>query len=188
VNAKHYYSKRLAKIYEYPFSELTKTHNFVLREATGPEAPKWSDHPSECPSNEYVAAVLTEANGLHHTGVKKIGSFPYSIPKDAPHTVKTAPDGQEIATCTPEYSTTWHRAKRRVTDPILDRVHLYPDDIEIRVYCGETELRAAVFSPTGEVSYLHGYPGLCKLRVPFLTKMYGNSAYLEAPVAAMEED
>jgi hypothetical protein len=100
VNAKHYYSKRLHHNYEYPFSELTKTHSFVLREAIGPEAPQWIDHPSKCSGDKEFVDIPTEANEILHTGVKKIGSFPYSIPKDAPHKVKTAPDGQEIATCT----------------------------------------------------------------------------------------
>ncbi|KAG7561958.1 hypothetical protein FFLO_02598 [Filobasidium floriforme] len=118
VMAKDYHSKRLYREYEYPFPESEKAERFVLKESVGLDIPKWADDQR----------------------VKTIGSFPYTIPKDAPHGIETAPDGQQIV----RY------------------------DYEVRIYCGETELRAAVFSPQG--------------------KVYGHSAYLEGAESAMDED
>jgi hypothetical protein len=63
---------------------------------------------------------------------------------DAKHTVEKSPDGSLVANCT--FDQHW------LCDFRLIQCLLCPeDDFEVRVYYGETELRAAVYSLEGEV-------------------------------------
>ncbi|KAH8087537.1 hypothetical protein HD553DRAFT_368436 [Filobasidium floriforme] len=71
-------------------------------------------------------------------GITELGSFEFFIPKDAPHEIEVTPDGTRLVNY----------------------------NFEIRVYSGETELRAAIYSD-GEI--------------------LGKSAYLEGPADLIDD-
>lgn len=97
--AKDYHSKRLYREYEYPFPESEKAERFVLKESVGLDTPNWADDQREhLMWDSHASLVPTRYPSF--LGVKTIGSFPYTIPKDAPHDIETASDGQQIVRCT----------------------------------------------------------------------------------------
>lgn len=71
-----------------------------------------------------------------------MGSFKFFLPKDAPHEIEVTPNGTRLVNC-------GFAADHDIRCLLIRRP--FPDSFEIRVYCGETELRAAVYSD-GEVS------------------------------------
>ncbi|KAG7530478.1 hypothetical protein FFLO_05019 [Filobasidium floriforme] len=100
-------------------------------------------YPIETPTTEHQFKVLESTSAetprwCDEKATPQIGSFKYFIPKDAPHEIEVTPDGTRL-------------------------INYF---FEIRVYCGETELRAAVYSD-GEI--------------------LGKSAYLEGPADLIDD-
>jgi hypothetical protein len=103
-------------------------------------------------SKHLEICVVTKANGIF-AGTTKVGELCFTFPKSTSCAKRrTTRDGTDIIECK-----FWPDSSVQVTSaPCIANMSiylpLYSDNCDVRIYPGETEFRAAVYTKDGQVS------------------------------------